>query len=325
MNIKKTKFYIYFFIIFLFLLGSCKNITDCKPIQELNFNEDSAFLYIKKQTDLGPRVPNSPAHDSCILYLEKKLKSFGANVILQKTKLERYDEKILNSTNIIAEFYPSKQRRILLFSHYDSRFFADMEKNPLKQDNPIPGANDGASGVGVLLEIGRQIMQKEPFIGVDIIFFDAEDQGQPLYFEVYNEKSWCLGSQYWAKNPHKKNYKALFGIELDMVGSPDASFYKEDNSRYFNNFLVKRFWRLADSLGYKKTFPDKFSKGVLHDHVFVSQIAGIRSILIIDNKPHKKIPYFEHWHTQKDDIENIDKTSLKKVGQTLLNFIYCIE
>lgn len=306
----------------LFFL-SCNNINYCSGDFDYSFNEDSAFSYIEGQVKFGPRIPNSVAHDSCVIYLSQKLKNYGANVIIQEADLERFDGLILNSSNIIGQFYPDKKRRVLLFAHYDSRYYSDMEQDNKDQLLPVLGANDGASGVGVLLEIARQISVNEPEVGIDIIFFDAEDQGQPLYMDVYDEKAWCLGAQYWAENTHVEDYDALFGIGLDMVGTKNASFAREDNSRFFNNFLVKKTWNIADSLGYEDYFTEKFSRSILHDHVFVNQIAGIRSILIIDNQPYNEIPYFEHWHTQNDNLDNISKETLKIVGDVVLNLIYC--
>ena len=311
-------------IVILLFLSSCQYSYDCDNEKSMSFNEDSAFSYIEGQTKFGSRVPNSVAHDSCAIFLQYKLESFGANVILQTAEIERFDNESIGMTNIIAEFYPDKEDRILLFAHWDSRYFADLEEDENMKFAPILGANDGASGVGVLLEIARQVSKNEPNVGIDIIFFDAEDQGQPLYLDIYDEKAWCLGSQYWAKNPHKENYNAMFGISLDMVGTPNASFAREDNSRYFNNSIVKKMWKIGNDLGYKDYFITDLSKPILHDHVFVSQIAGIRSIMIIDNNL-ESIPYFKGWHTHEDTIENIDKKSLKAVGETLLTFIYCIK
>ncbi len=235
----------------------------------------------------------------------------------------RFDGKDLDIYNIIGQFYPENKKRILLFAHWDSRYFADLEENEDLKFVPIAGANDGASGVAVLLEIGRQISLQNPNIGIDIIFFDAEDQGQPLYLDIYDEKAWCLGSQYWANNPHIENYKPLLGISLDMVGGKDAVFAREDNSRYFNNPIVKKIWEIGEKLGYEKYFITDLSKPILHDHVFVSQIAGIKSIMIIDNNRHSANPYFNGWHTHKDTIEIIDKNTLKVTGKTVLAFLYC--
>ena len=296
----------------------------CRKTNE-SFNADSAFFYIQKQVDFGPRVPNTPSHDSCAIYLISKLEQFGAKVIVQNATVKRYDGKEMRISNIIGKFYPQKKRRILLFAHWDTRFYADGEPDSLQRRIPIAGANDGASGVAVLLEIAREISSKEPNIGVDIIFFDAEDQGEPVDLGIYDEKAWSLGVQYWAKAINNTHNKPFLGICLDMVGAKNAVFAQEDNSRYFNNFEVKRLWALAKSMGYDTLFVNVFSRGLLDDHVFVSQNAGIRSILIADNRPYTKNPFFPFWHTHKDTVKNIDKKTLYATGIVLINYIYCMK
>jgi Zn-dependent M28 family amino/carboxypeptidase len=312
-------------IIFTSIIISCRNTADCKPKTKSGFNADSAYNFIKRQVSFGSRVPNTSAHDSCAIYLEKKLKSYGADVIVQRAKVKKFDGEELEIENIIGQIEPQKRRRIMLYAHWDSRYYADMEKNPAQRLIPISGANDGASGVGVLLEIARNLQKKSPKIGVDIIFFDAEDQGEPIEKKIFNERSWSLGTQYWCKHPHKKNYKAFLGICLDMVGDSSATFLQEDNSRFYNNFTVKRLWKLAKTLGYEKYFPQKFSGQLYDDNLFVSQDYGIRSILIIDNKAHKKIPFFKYWHTHSDTIDKIDTGTLKAVGDVVLQYVYCLK
>jgi len=319
---KKTLFLLIFGC--LFFLISCTEDFKFIENKDINFNEDSAFLYIKMQTDFGARVPNTQAHKDCAIFLENKLKSFGAIVIIQNTKLKRFDGEQLEIYNIIAQFYPEKKDRILLFSHWDTRYYADMEQDSAKRFHTVLGANDGGSGVGVLLEIARQISENEPNIGVDIIFFDAEDQGQPIYMNIYDEKAWCLGTYFWTENLHTNNYKPLYSIELDMVGGKNAEFYQEANSLFFNNKLVKKIWKIAEILSYSQFFIKAKSEPIFHDFVVISQNLKIPSIIIIENSPNKKIPYNETWHTQNDNLENIDKKSLKAVGETILELVFCL-
>lgn len=285
------------------------------------FNADSAYSYIEKQVSFGSRVPNTEAHEKCALFLQKKMESFGAEVVVQNAEVERYDGEILKIKNIIAQFQPEKKDRILLFAHWDSRNIADYALDSL-QNIPVLGANDGGSGVGVLMEIGRLIGKNPTETGIDIIFFDAEDQGEPFATEIYNEKSWCLGTQYWCKNPHKENYTAKFGISLDMVGAKDAKFAKEDNSRHFLGYLTKKTWKTARQLGYSEFFVSELQKGILHDHVFVSQEAGIRSMLIVEYHKGNKRGFNDTWHTHNDNMQDIDNKTLKAVGQTVLTVIF---
>ena len=185
------------------------------------FNADSAYRYVKEQVDFGPRVPNTAAHRACGDYLIGKLKQFGATVHVQEADLVAYDNTILKARNIIGSFNPDNRRRVLLCAHWDSRPYADSERSKKKQREPILGANDGASGVGVLLEMARLMQQQAPAIGVDIIFFDAEDYGIPTFYKGnYKADTWCLGSQYWGRVPHVQGYNARYGILLDMVLLP---------------------------------------------------------------------------------------------------------
>lgn len=308
-----------------FLAVSCRNIDDCNPTEGLDFNADSAYEYIRKQVSFGPRVPNTMAHDSCALFLENKLKKFGGKVYIQKADVRRYDSTILHITNIIAEFYPEKKRRVMLFTHWDSRFYADGEPDSVDRNHAIPGANDGASGVAILLEIARQITKKEPEVGVDIMLFDAEDQGPPITNKIFDEKTWCLGSQYWTKHPHRQDYKAFQGIEIDLAGAANAKFCREDNSRYFDNFTVKRLWKFAAELGYSDYFCDNLASAIINDHVFVNQNAHISSILIVDNGRPGRIPFFKEWHTSRDDMSVIDKKTLKVVGNVVMQYVYCLK
>jgi Zn-dependent M28 family amino/carboxypeptidase len=287
------------------------------------FNEDTAFFYVKKQTDFGPRVTNSQASIKCADFMASELKKFADEVIVQKAKLRAYNGTILNSRNIIAVFNPKASYRILLCSHWDSRPYADWDEDKANHRKAIDGANDGASGVGVLFEIARQLKLKSPQLGVDIVLFDAEDYGPPQDDRGdYNEESWGLGSQYWAKNPHKQGYKANYGILLDMVGVPNPQFKKEGFSMQYASDIVNKVWGIAAQLGYSGVFIDRESNPITDDHYFVNKYSGIPTINIIHNDDNTNTGFYKHWHTMKDNIENVDKNSLKIVGQTLLTIIY---
>ena len=168
------------------------------------FNADSAYQYIQAQADFGPRVPNTQAHKACGEYLAAQLEKFGAKVYNQYADLVAYDNTILKARNIIGAYNPESRRRVMLCAHWDSRPYADYDADKRNHRKPILGVNDGASGVGVLLEIARQLQQQAPSIGIDIIFFDAEDYGTPYFHKgAYKEHTWCLGSQYWGRIPHE--------------------------------------------------------------------------------------------------------------------------
>lgn len=293
-----------------------------KPKVEIpTFNADSAYHYIQKQVDFGPRVISSKPWENCAIWLENKFLQYTPNVLVQEAPVTTYDGKKHTLKNIIASFSPEKNNRIALFAHWDSRHIADHDTE--NQDSPILGANDGGSGVGVLIELARQFSIKNPKTGIDIILFDAEDYGQPENsgFPIMQD-SWCLGSQYWGKNPHKPNYFARYGILLDMVGGKDATFRHEEFSKYFASNVLQKVWRKANQLGYGNYFVFENSNQVLDDHYYVNMLTGIPTIDIIENDPSTENNFNKHWHTHADDMNNIDKNTLKAVGQTLLEVLY---
>ena len=293
-----------------------------QQVKAPEFDADSAYQYVKAQVDFGPRVPNTPEHVACGNYLAKKLADFGATVTNQYADLIGYDNKILKARNIIGSYNPENKKRILLFAHWDTRPWADNDPDEKNHHTPILGANDGASGVGALLEIARLINQKQPELGIDIIFFDAEDYGAPEFYEgKHKEEYWCLGTQYWARNPHVQGYNARFGILFDMVGGKNATFYKESYSKKYAKDVVQKVWEKANSLGYGNYFIDEDGGGVTDDHLFVNTIARIPSIDIIPtDQKDGGFGYF--WHTLDDTMDVIDKSTLKAVGQTVLEVIY---
>lgn len=290
--------------------------------QAPEFNSDSAYYYIEKQVAFGPRVPNSKEHAACAEWLKNKLASFnGWEVQIQEFKARAFDDKILNGKNIIASYNKDASKRILLFAHWDTRPFADQDSKD--KNKPIPGANDGGSGVGVLLEIARQISLNPINIGVDIILFDAEDYGQPEGTMIPRKPdTYCLGSQHWAKNPHVPGYKAYYGILLDMVGAKDATFTMEATSMYYASNVVEKVWAVAHKLGYGNYFLYKRTDGITDDHYYVNAIAGIPSIDIIQHDPETRSNFGKYWHTHDDNMDVIDRNTLKAVGQTLLQVLY---
>jgi Zn-dependent M28 family amino/carboxypeptidase len=283
------------------------------------FNQDSAYQYIAKQVSFGPRVPNTPAHIACGDYLISKLKALGARVQVQTFESTAYDGKRLKLRNIVGSYNTGAANRILLASHWDTRPFAD--KDTLNPAKPADGANDGASGVGVLMEIARvlQTARNNPGIGVDIILFDGEDYGNA---EGDAEETWCLGSQYWAKNKHQQNYTANFGILLDMVGAKGAKFAQEGFSRQYAPQVVATVWRTASQIGFSDYFIYAENGGITDDHVFMTQ-GGVPSIDIIEYDPASPDGTFgKYHHRHADNMSVIDRSTLKAVGQTVLQVIY---
>ncbi len=311
-------------------LSSCQNdkkkganvVKDTISVFVPNFNPDSAFLYVKSQVDFGPRVPNSKSQTLCAKYLSETLKKYTSAVYVQEFKTTAYDGNKLEAKNIIASFQPDKKFRILLCSHWDSRPFADQDPDPKNHKTPIDGANDGASGVGILVEIARLLKEHAPPVGVDIVLFDVEDYGEPSTVETRKEDTWCLGSQYWAKNPHVKDYKANFGILLDMVGAENAVFTQDGISRHYAQDILNKVWRAGERAGYGSYFDTQQTPSLTDDHYYINEIIKIPTIDIIHHDASTQSGFYKTWHTLNDNISTINKGTLKAVGQTLLTVIF---
>lgn len=296
---------------------------DVSLIPSPDFKADSAYAYVKAQVDFGPRVPNTKSHRACGDYLIAKLKQFGCEVISQDFVATKYDGTKMNARNIIGSINPKAEKRILLTAHWDSRSVAD--KDSINKKSPIDGANDGGSGVGVLLEIARsiQIAQQKPNVGVDFIFFDVEDHGEPEDYQGEHQvNSWGLGSQYWAAHKHKENYTAYYGILLDMVGGKGAIFPHEGESMRYAPMIVRNVWDIASRLGYSTIFVDAEGGGLTDDHTAVNDIAKIQMIDIVELHPNSPKFFWPYHHTHGDNLTNIDKNTLKAVGQTVLSVLY---
>lgn len=300
------------------------NDTESKELVKApQFNADSAYLYVKQQVDFGPRVPNTQAHVKCGNYIAKQLETFGAKVTNQYADLIAYDGTLLKARNIIGSYKPENKKRIAIFAHWDSRPWADNDPDEKNHHTPILGANDGASGAGVMLEFARLIQQQQPELGIDLIFVDAEDYGtHQSYTGEHKEESWCLGSQYWARNPHVQGYNARFGILLDMVGGKNTAFYKEVYSEEFASDINKKVWKTAKRLGYDSYFIDAKGGRTTDDHLFINEIARIKTIDIVPFDPSGEYDFTSTWHTVNDNMDNIDKGTLQAVGQTVLDVIY---
>lgn len=289
-------------------------------------NADSAYAYVAKQVSFGPRVPGSKAHISCGNYLVAELKRLGWEVTEQPFDAKVFTGQTYKCRNIIASFNKANPTRVLLAAHWDTRPFADQDS--VNTRKPIDGANDGGSGVGVLLELARtlSLAKEKPPVGVDIIFFDAEDYGETEdYKHAEGEepgKWWCLGSKYWSENKHDPNYSAYYGILLDMVGAPNARFCKEGASMHFAPMVVEKVWAAAAAAGYANHFQHLVVDAITDDHVYVNRIGKINMIDIIEFEPSDEQFFSATWHKHSDTMENIDAKTLKAVGQTLLQTLY---
>ena len=325
----KKIFLLYFAAV---VLASCfgtkdNTTTDVAYVSDApSFCEDSAYQYVADQCQFGPRVMNSAAHDSCGNYIADKFRSFGAVVYDQYADSKLYDGTPIRMRNIIASYYPDAPSRVIISGHWDSRPWADHDADESKHHTPIDGANDGASCVGVMLELARQLyLQGDSTgvkVGVDFICWDAEDCGTPTFAESSDENSWCLGSQYWSGKRHVDGYTARFGINLDMVGNANTVFYREGLSMRYAPSIVDKVWAAAQRIGYGKYFSyEDNGGGVTDDHVQVNQ-GGIPCIDVIGYDTEGD-GFPRTWHTVNDNLSNINKETLKAVGQTMLEVLWC--
>ena len=297
------------------------------------FCADSAYAFCQQQCDFGPRTMNSQAHDDCGRWIMQKFSSYGLQVTPQQALLKGYDGTMLRSTNIIASYRPELTDRILICAHWDSRPWADNDPDEANWHKPVLAANDGASGVAVMLELAR-LLNTAPAdsslsilrssLGVDFICFDAEDWGTPQWDSSPDRSdTWALGAQYWAANPHVDGYKARYGILLDMVGGQGAQFYQEQLSLQYARSVVDRVWRAAQTDGFGSFFPTREGMGITDDHLPVNRVAKIPCIDIIPYYPDcQQSSFGPTWHTLQDDMDHIDLNTLQAVGQTLVQVLF---
>jgi len=307
-----------------------KTQTEEQTAVKVLFDADSAYLFCQQQCDFGPRTMNSEAHEQCAQWIAQKFAQYGYQVTLQKADLKGYDGTILKSSNIIATAPVAGDsgavaNRLLVCAHWDSRPWADNDPDSVNWHKPVMAANDGASGVAVMLELARQLQQHDSTnVAVDFVCFDAEDWGVPQWSNQSDADSWALGAQYWAANcPQSvaKNYR--YAILLDMVGGQGAKFYHEGFSLEHARPVVDKIWKAASAAGYGSFFPSQPGGYVTDDHVPVNEKAHIPCVDIINHYPECPQSNFgPTWHTVNDDMQHLDRNTLKAVGQTLIQLIY---
>lgn len=314
--------------------NSNKNVNDLTETEEEekvspvgpDFNADSAYAFTQAQCDFGPRDMNSKGHEECGAWIVAKFKGYGCKVTTQEADLKGYDGTTLKSTNIMAQYNPGATTRILLCAHWDSRPWADNDPDSANWHKPILAANDAASGVAVMLEIAR-LLQKNALpsgFGVDFVCFDAEDWGTPQWEANQDASgdSWALGAQHFAANL-PQGYEARYGILLDMVGGMNAKFYKEGISNQYAPEIVKKVWRAARQAGFGSYFPRQEGGMITDDHIPLNQKAGIPTIDIIPYYPDcQQSSFGPTWHTLADNMDNIDRNTLKAVGQTVIQVLF---
>ena len=297
-------------ILALFFLFSCSkeqsaNVPD--------FDGIKAFSYIEKQCEFGPRNPGSVGHKEFSIYLERFLKEYNQEIIVQEFDYnEPVTEKKREGKNFIIQFNEDAEYRLLIGAHWDTRSVSDQDKNLQNRALPVLGANDGGSGTAVLMVLCEIFSTYEPPIGIDIVFFDAEDGGIS-----YHPNTYALGSEFFAKNLPIK--KSDFGIIVDMVGDKQLNIPIERYSYNIAPDEVIKIWDLAEKLSLN-AFEKKIGEEIYDDHVPLWEHAQIPTIDIIDFKYPNL--FYNHWHTQQDTPENCSPKSLEQVGTLLVNYIY---
>ena len=286
-----------------------------KTAQVSTFDSDAAMQFTRQQCEFGPRVPGTAAHSKCAEWLTTTLQAACDTVIVQTGTVQTATEGSLGIKNIIGIINPDATERLLLLAHWDTRPWADNDPVAANHKKPVMGANDGASGVGVLLQLARQLKADGTTLGVDILLVDAEDMGVDD-----NEDSWGLGTQYWVSHPHVEGYNPLFGILLDMVGAADATFTREYYSTQYARGFVDLIWKQAAG----SHFINAQGGAVTDDHVFVNR-SGIPCVDIIDMRSDTGTGFCPVWHTVDDTMSGIDPVTLGEVGQTLLNVIAALQ
>lgn len=337
---KYVSFCLFTLLLFMTSCGTTKKSQqNSQPVVNIEFNADSAYAFCAAQCAFGPRTMNSEVHERCLQWIQQKFQDYGCQVTLQQADLRGYDGTILKSTNIIARQPSAISRqpssRILICAHWDSRPWADNDPDSANWRKPVMGANDGASGVAVMLELARLLQQHDSArVAVDFICFDAEDWGVPQWSDEVDADSWALGAQYWAASYASAPVPAAstagesqpsydYAILLDMVGGQGAKFYQEYYSLQYARPIVEKVWQAADAAGYGSFFPSKDGGGVTDDHIPVNEKAHIPCIDIINHYPDcEQSSFGPTWHTVNDDMQHLDKNTLQAVGQTLVQLIY---
>jgi len=328
-------------LVFGFCLLFCTLTTGCKHDNKGNvdttkgidytqvavpdFSADSAYSFVATQLSFGNRIPGSKAWKQCGDWITAQMGRWCDTVVEQEFRATLWDNSTVPGRNIIASINPAASKRVLLAAHWDSRMWADHDPDDANLHNPVPGANDGASGAAVLMEMARTMSQLPPSVGVDFIFFDVEDQGQPEWAETYDDNTWCKGSQHWAQNRHLPYYTAIYGILFDMVGTAANSdmaprFTKEEVSRHYAPGLTDKLWNAAAALGHAGIFVSTATDPILDDHLYVNQITGIPMVDIVQNSP--STSFFRHWHTTTDDLQSISGETMRIVATVAMKTIY---
>ena len=293
------------------------------------FSGDASLAYVKTQLDFGPRVPGTPAHRRTGDWIVAQMKQRSDTVIVQSWSHVTAKGDTLPLRNILARINPSATQRVLYLTHWDTRPLANEDMNLGNKGLPIPGANDGASGVALLMGIADALKKTKPLYGVDLLFVDGEDYGS---FDGYNADSALtkpsdvlIGSTYFALHLPSPDYRPIFGLLFDMIGDKDLQIFQESNSVNAAPEVVSRVWSTADELGYGKYFINTVKEGITDDHVPLLK-RGLRVIDVIDIDYCTEgidctgTPRNLH-HTMQDTFDKVSARSLQAVGDVAVALV----
>lgn len=290
--------------------------TDASAVTFPEFDEKRAWELCAAQVAFGPRVPNTKSHADCLDWIKKELSAQVDTTFTQSFSRTVYGRR-WDLSNVIGQINPSNPQRILLAAHWDSRPRSDEDTNYANYNKGVPAANDGGSGVAVLLELARVFHKQRPEVGIDLVFFDGEDIGYKTDGEMF-----CIGSRYFAQN-FPLPIRPRYAIVLDMVGDKEARFLKEQGSVESAPTLVDKIWQLG-RVHAPDYFVPELGNGVTDDHRPLIEI-GIPAIDIIDMEligNQSTDPRRHYWHTQYDTMDNIGERTLFSVGTVLSHLVY---
>jgi glutaminyl-peptide cyclotransferase len=296
------------------LLAACGDVGSEVPAERMAdraaFDGRSAFELLERQVAFGPRVPGTAGHQAQLEWMREYLEARADTVLEQPFTHGTAAGETLRLTNLFARFQSDAPQRILLLAHWDTRPAADQDPDPANRHLPVPGANDGASGVAVLLELAEMFRSQPPPVGVDLLFTDGEDYG-PETEDMF------LGARHFAANlppGYQPGYQPMYGVLLDMVADRNPRFPIEGYSHQYAADVARRVWELARQLGYADVFPREVGQPILDDHVPLNE-AGIRTINIIDFD-------YPYWHTMHDVPANTSAETLRIVGEVVAELVY---
>lgn len=297
---------------------------DTVALTPVAFNADSAMAAVQAQCAFGARTPGSEAHRRCGDYLVEAFTRYNLRVTQQTTTVTGWDGKRLPCRNLIASYAPERSERVVIAAHWDSRPWADADPDSTLHRQPVMAANDGASGIAVMLELARLLPELKPAVGVDLVCFDVEDYGAPYWAQHAPDdgSDWCLGSRYWAQQAAATGYTARYGVLLDMVGGRDARFCFEGYSLRYAEAATRRLWSTAATVGGEALFLARDGSWATDDHVPMNEIARIPTVDVIPYIDGAERSFGATWHTTHDTPENISRENLRLVGQTLLQMLF---